>query len=91
MTTTVLEGVLEEWRRGEFLSAWDDLTIDNDGVFAGEDGRHVLLLRLTGRGRGSGMQVAAEGANVVLLRDGRIARLEMFWDREAALRAAGAA
>jgi ketosteroid isomerase-like protein len=48
-----------------------------------------MLLRLRGRGKGSGMEIDAEVANLVLVRDGRVARLEMFWDRDAALRAAG--
>ncbi len=56
----------------------------------GEHGAYALLIRLRARGRGSGMDTDAEVANVVRMRDGRIARLEMFWDRAAALAAAGA-
>ena len=76
------------WR--DFLSAWDDFHIETDEVVAGDTGRYALLIRLKARGKGSGIATDAEVANVVHVRDGRIARLEMFWDRDAALRAAGA-
>jgi ketosteroid isomerase-like protein len=120
----LLEGILEEWGRGEFwngapyaddvvfvragpdggeyhgidglsaawrdfLAAWEDFRIETDRVMAGEAGVYVLLIRLTARGKGSGVTIDAEVANVVRMRDGRIARLEMFWDRDTALTAAG--
>jgi ketosteroid isomerase-like protein len=50
----------------------------------------ALLLRLQAKGKGSGVEIDAEVANVVHMRDGRIAKLEMFWERDAALAAAGA-
>ena len=59
-------------------------------MVAGKPGVYALLIRLLARGKGSGIDTDAEVANVVHMRDGQIARLEMFWDREAALRAAGA-
>ena len=121
---TMLEGMLEEWERGEFwnadpyaedvvfvvsgpdaaeyhgiegltagwrdfLAAWDDFRIEHGGVVAGRPGMYALLLRLRGRGKGSGVEIDAEVANVLQVTDGRVSRLEMFWDREAALRAVG--
>jgi ketosteroid isomerase-like protein len=83
-----LSGLAAAWR--DFLSAWDDFRIEADRVVPGAAGMYVLLLRLQARGKGSGVSIDAEVANVVRIRDGKIARLEMFWDREAALRAAGA-
>ena len=83
-----LAGLGAAWR--DFLGAWDDFRIQAEGVVPGAAGRYVLLLRLHGRGKGSGMTIEEEVANLVTMRDGRIARLEMHWDREAALRAAGA-
>jgi ketosteroid isomerase-like protein len=82
-----LEGLAAAWR--DFLGAWEDFRIETERVLPGADGRYVLLLRLTGRGKGSGVNIDADVANVASIRDGKIARLEMFWDREAALRAAG--
>jgi ketosteroid isomerase-like protein len=83
-----IEGLTAAWR--DFLAAWEDFRIKTDRVMPGEAGVYVLLIRLTARGKGSGVTIDAEVANVVRMRDGRIARLEMFWDREAALAAAGA-
>jgi ketosteroid isomerase-like protein len=83
-----IDGLTSAWR--DFLSAWDDFHIETDRVVPGEGGAYALLIRLQARGKGSGVDIDAQVANVVNLRDGRIARLEMFWDRNMALRAAGA-
>jgi hypothetical protein len=83
-----LSGLTEAWR--DFLGAWKDFRIIGEGVVPGNPGVYVLLLRLQGRGQGSGVTIDAEVANLVKMRDGRVAWLEMCWDREAALRAAGA-
>jgi ketosteroid isomerase-like protein len=83
-----LGGLTAAWR--DFLGAWEDFRIQTERVVPGEAGMYVLLLRLQGRGRGSGVQTDAEVANLITIRDGKVRRLEMFWDRDAALRAAGA-
>jgi ketosteroid isomerase-like protein len=83
-----IEGLTAAWR--DFLAAWEDFRITTDRVIAGEAGVYVLLIRLNARGKGSGVAIDAEVANVVRMQDGRIARLEMYWDRDAALTAAGA-
>ena len=76
------------WR--DFLAAWEGFRIHTERVVAGDAGVYVLLIRLLARGKGSGVTTDAEVANVVTMRNGRIARLEMHWDRDAALAAAGA-
>ena len=81
-------GLAAAWR--DFLGAWDDFRIEAEDVVPVAGGVYVLLIRLHGRGKGSGVIMAEDVANLVRMRDGRIARLEMFWDRQAALRAAGA-
>ena len=83
-----LEGLGAAWR--DFLAAWEGFRIHTERVVAGDPGVYVLLIRLLARGKGSGVTTDAEVANVVTMRDGRIARLEMHWDRDAALAAAGA-
>jgi ketosteroid isomerase-like protein len=82
------EQLAAAWR--DFLSAWDDFHVEAERVVPGDAGAYALLIRLLAKGKGSGIDTDAEVANVVRMRDGRIAHLEMFWDREAALRAAGA-
>ena len=81
-------GLAAAWR--DFLGAWDDFRIEGERAVPGGDGTYVLLLRLHGRGKGSHLAIAQDVANLVQTRDGRITRLEMFWDRDEALRAAGA-
>lgn len=68
----------------------EDFRIHAERVVPGRDGMYVLLLRLQARGKGSGVTIDAEVANVATMRDGRITRLEMHWDRDAAISAAGA-
>jgi len=48
----------------------------------------VVLTRYRGRGRGSGVELDTEGAHVWQMRDGKPRRLEVFADRERALRVA---
>ena len=47
--------------------------------------------RLSARGPGGTVPIDADAANTVVMRDGLIARFEMFWDRDAAFAAAGLA
>jgi ketosteroid isomerase-like protein len=82
-----LEGLGFAWRN--FLSAWEDFRIEAERVVPGREGLYVLLMRNIGRGKGSGLEIDADVANLVTVREGKIARLEMFWDRDAALHAAG--
>ena len=82
-----IDGLTAAWR--DFLSAWNDFRIETERVVPGDDGAYALLIRLQARGKGSGVDIDAEVANVVNVRDGRVVRLDMFWDREKGLRAAG--
>ena len=80
-----IDGLTAAWR--DFLSAWEDFHVETERVVPGEPGVYALLVRLRARGKGSGVDIDAEVANVVRMKGGRVTRLEMFWDREAALRA----
>ena len=53
-----------------------------------DDERVLVLVRLSGRGKVSGLDIAetgASGAEVWHVRDGKVVRLEMYWDRDEAL------
>jgi hypothetical protein len=52
-------------------------------------GRYIALVHLTGRGRGSHAPAESDGANLVTMREGKIARFAIIWDREQALAEAG--
>ena len=57
-------------------------------VDAGE--RVVVVERLVGKGKGSGVEVAQTWGAVWTVRDGRVVRMELSYpDRDAALAAAG--
>jgi ketosteroid isomerase-like protein len=82
------EGVRQGWL--DFLSAWNDFRAEAREIVVGATaGTYLVLLHLSGRGKESSVPTEAEGANVVLMRDGKIARFEMFWDLDDARSAAG--
>src|SRR4051812_36225760 len=67
-----LRQVMTEW-----IGSWDDWTIEILG--AAEHGDLVLVnARQQGRGKGSGAPIDAEVTFVFTLRQGRIARWQMF-------------
>src|SRR5262245_22230641 len=75
------------WRT--WLQAWDGFSIKAEEVIPGSDGRYVVMQLFRGKGKASGLDSEGRSAAVVTMRDGLIARAEGFWDRDAALQAAG--
>ena len=76
----------ETWRTS--LGAWEDFrSIPTQLV---DCGRNVLVLnRIQGRGRESGAEVSADTATVFTFEAGRVVRLALHWDVDAARGAAG--
>jgi ketosteroid isomerase-like protein len=71
-----------------WFGTWDDLQFTPERFF--EDGDRVLVLfRLQGRGKGSGVPVVIQAADIWTVRDGKIASLEGFPDRAEALEELG--
>jgi ketosteroid isomerase-like protein len=80
----------EEVRRAfsTWLRAWDSIRFDvPEYVDAGE--RVLAAGRQWGKVKGSDTEVATEVFDVFTLRDGKVIRHEMFFDRVGALKAAG--
>lgn len=77
---------LEQW-----LEAWQDWRIEaDDFVDAGD--KVVARTKSTGTGRASGVEFPAyESAHVITVKDGRVVRVQGFYDRREALEAAGVA
>jgi ketosteroid isomerase-like protein len=82
-----LDGLQRGWF--DFLAAWEGLKVRLEDVIPAGDGRYLVLVHLTGRGRSSHAPAESDGANVVTVRDGKIARLTIVWDRGQAFAEAG--
>src|SRR6185437_13720853 len=85
-TWTGHAGMAAGWR--EWLSAWKDLRIDVERYIELDDGRILVLTRGVARGSASGLdtdEMRSEAAALIHVRDGRVARLIISWDRDRAL------
>jgi len=76
---------LEDWS-----AAWSEDSIEPED-FIDADERVVVLIRQRTTGQGSGVSLEREDAIVFAMRDGKIARLDYYNDREQALVVAGLA
>ena len=79
--------VTPAWRT--WLQAWDDFRVEAEEVVVGSEGRYLVTQVFRGKGKVSGLESEERSACVVTMRDGLIARMEGYWDRDAALEAAG--
>lgn len=78
---------LRAWAEA-FLHAWEAHRAEVvDFTDAGD--RAIAMLRLTGRGRGSGIETDEVDAHLFTFRDGKILRWRNFNERAEALEAAG--
>lgn len=72
-----------------FLEAWEELRNEAEEILPTPDGRYLVMQLFRARGRASGIVLEDRTAVLITMRDGRIARIEGFGDRDAARRAAG--
>ena len=80
------EGVAEAMRT--WTGAWEGWKVDIEEII--DAGEHVLLVvRESGRGKGSGIKIDQRVFGVFTLRDGKIVRWKGFIDRDQALQAVG--
>jgi hypothetical protein len=78
---------LEEGGLG-ILSAWKGLRVEAEECRQLDDERVLVLTRLSGRGKASGIelgQMRAKGADVLQIRGGKVMRFLLYWNRERAL------
>jgi hypothetical protein len=72
----------------EDLEAWEERRLEpEEFIDAGDE--VVVLMHEYRRGRGSGVELESDTAVVFAVRDGRVARIQGYMDRNAALEAAG--
>ena len=81
-----LSGMMEGWR--DFLSAWEGWRGEAE-EYRDVDGERVLVLIVgSGRGKTSGLaaeQIRARGVNLFYLRNGKVAKLVVYFNRDRAL------
>jgi ketosteroid isomerase-like protein len=73
----------------EIVEPWDDFEVEFEQVVTAPDETYVVLMREVGRSPRADVEMARETAMVLRLRDGVVAELRGYLDREAALAAAG--
>ena len=91
-TWTGTTGMAQAWH--DWLGAWEEYRVEVDGYRELDDERVLVLMLHCGRGKTSGLDVGQTGtkrarANLLHVRDGRVTRLVLYWDRERALEAVG--
>jgi|SRR4029079_17817850 ketosteroid isomerase-like protein len=79
---------IERVFENEDLAAWDLRRLDPEEFIDAGDSV-VVLVHEYRRGRGSGIEVEAETAMVLKVREGRVVRMQGYMDRGLALRTAG--
>ena len=73
-------------RYGEWLNGWKDFCAESEELLVVDSTRILALVRNTGRGRTSGFDMEEQSvANFFEVRDGKVTRLAIYWDRERAL------
>jgi hypothetical protein len=82
-----IEGFIALWR--DYLTAWESWVVSPVGFTEVDDERVLVLLDYHGRSKTHGVEMALEGGNLLTVRDGRVARVELFLRRPDALAAAG--
>lgn len=71
----------------DFLSAWDDLRCEEEETRELDAERLLILFRLSGRGKTSGLdagEMRARAASLFHVRGGKVTRLVLYPDRERA-------
>jgi ketosteroid isomerase-like protein len=82
-----LDGLRAAWL--DWLSPWDSYRTEVEDVIDAQEGRVLVLARDYARPKGTDAEVYFSGAPIWTVRDGKIARIEFYWNRAEGLRAAG--
>jgi ketosteroid isomerase-like protein len=85
-----LSAMAEDFRR--WLRTWEEFRLMAEEYRAAPDDRVLVLDRVSGRGKRSGLdlgQIQTEGAWLFHVRDGKVTQMVRYWDRERAFADAG--
>ena len=81
-----VDGLVEAWR--DWLAPWSEFATEVEEVLGGGE-KVVVLVRQHGRTAAGSAEVEEKSAVVFTFREGRILRMEFFYDRTSALKSAG--
>src|SRR6266568_4508883 len=84
--TTGVAEMGERWR--EWMSTWDEYRTEADEFRELDSERVLVLMQHGGRGKASGLGIEGvkmPGANVFEIRDSKVTRLALYWNREDAV------
>ncbi len=82
-----LDGMVR-WRE-DVAAALEDFHFEDIRFLDAGGDRVVALYRIVGRGAGSGVPVSRDVGAIWQLRNGKVLKVEIFWDQRQALEAAG--
>jgi hypothetical protein len=78
---------VETWR--DWLGAWKRWWVEPGELREGTDGQVVQMLEITAVSKKDSVEMKVGGANVIWVEDGLVTRIELHFDRNAALARAG--
>ena len=79
--------IKKAWRT--WLQSWEPpFRIRATEIIPGTEGKYVVMQVFSGKGKSSGVESEESTGLVVTLREGKITRMEGYWDRDEAFRAA---
>jgi ketosteroid isomerase-like protein len=84
--STGVAAMTERWRH--WMSAWENYRSEAEEYRELDGERVLVLMRHGGRGKTSGVEVEQldmRGTNLFHLRDGKVVRLTLYWNRDHAL------
>jgi ketosteroid isomerase-like protein len=72
-----------------FMTEWENFGFEIEDVIEADYGRVLTLVRLTGRGRRSGIPLDFRETTNSTIREGKVAHVREYYDRKQALEAVG--
>jgi hypothetical protein len=75
----------------DWLSTWDSWIVAHEELIEVDKQRVLVLIRVAARSRTHGVEMPIEAANLLTIVAGRVSRLELFFNRAQARKAAGLA
>jgi ketosteroid isomerase-like protein len=72
-------------RVGEQFRSWQDFKVTAQEIRDLDDERVLVLVNITGRGKSSGVEIEGAHAHVLRLRDRKVTRFVLYFDRDRAL------